>query len=1014
MSDDACTYEIGHQVEADFKSKGQYFPGKVSRQHRNGTYTITYDDGDLEKYVPGDRIRQVDKKSPKFLVDDAVEVLDADDDEDEQDEFDWRQAKVTKIHSNGTTYSVEYGDGETETRVDQKRIRKAKSSKDKIKFKVGEKVQVTDGDIWYDACIHAIRRNGSVYDIIHDDDGEIETKVKASNLRRYLKSLELDEKVTYIDQKQKKHLGVIRKLRKDGTYDIEHDSDDETVGKKIARESIQEIRRVSSRFDAIKRRLSLPKRELKVDTKVKFKDSTGKNIIGCVIKVRENENTVDIEHDSDEGTVSKKIPQAQVEIYTAPFLANAIPESLKGFTLMSKSLNVDDKVIYKDDEGAEHNGIVSRVRKNNAYDIEHDSDDEHVAKKVDKVNIRLRNTMTEKIKSKIAAAATISSVPLEKGASVSFKKNDQWTNGYIKKRRKDGTYDIEYVDEDEEHSIAKKIIRSDIRIAVTDQSKSFVTGAVVEITEKRGSGIHVATIIRVNRDGTFKVKYEDGDTEKNVEKTRMKMSSTKLRIGQEIDYLVETPIEGVRRERGIIEWVHRDEKVVVRTEKDDNIFSCVERCEVTMPGDPTGASGIAVSFTRKELALFLLNFGFEVIVYAWFAFGVAAELSDAFTVLRETSQEFVGDPAFVATLYESVNISACTWNTTTTIPEAALHIDRKWLLGLSIGNLTGVICFVMMTMYLTWSKILMLQDGYIDYKEKERALQLQRIVASIMLGIFLVSFASAVCYSSMLNKFGYFCLWDGFGTDTFQIDSMIWQVNPFTLRTSYTTLIDRLGGVIYLTSFNLFRGLTLFIVIHAGQTLKSRIIAAIPAIGITALVSLKSVAVFHLFHYVQRVYVSTGDFGLNQTLDFAILLILLTHWMNVIVFRLLSSAREYNVLMLRHDMQGEISTDVLELAERGEFGVQAKKESKLERQDIAKRTLGPWKSAILSLHQGLVFHLSVVVVSLAINSELQSALLKKSTSWTKHATIDLIMSIVWLIGLIIVPCIVTHIRKNNK
>jgi hypothetical protein len=38
----------GDKVEANYRGKGKWYPGKVSRVRLNGTYDIAYDDGERE------------------------------------------------------------------------------------------------------------------------------------------------------------------------------------------------------------------------------------------------------------------------------------------------------------------------------------------------------------------------------------------------------------------------------------------------------------------------------------------------------------------------------------------------------------------------------------------------------------------------------------------------------------------------------------------------------------------------------------------------------------------------------------------------------------------------------------------------------------------------------------------------------------------------------------------------------------------------------------------------------
>jgi hypothetical protein len=49
--------EMGSVVEADYRGRGKFFPGKISRVRLNGTYDIDYDDGEKELGIAKDMIR---------------------------------------------------------------------------------------------------------------------------------------------------------------------------------------------------------------------------------------------------------------------------------------------------------------------------------------------------------------------------------------------------------------------------------------------------------------------------------------------------------------------------------------------------------------------------------------------------------------------------------------------------------------------------------------------------------------------------------------------------------------------------------------------------------------------------------------------------------------------------------------------------------------------------------------------------------------------------------------------
>ena len=58
------TLQPGTKVEARYKGRMKYFPGKIDRKRADGTYSITYDDGDKELSVRREHIRVVRKGLP--------------------------------------------------------------------------------------------------------------------------------------------------------------------------------------------------------------------------------------------------------------------------------------------------------------------------------------------------------------------------------------------------------------------------------------------------------------------------------------------------------------------------------------------------------------------------------------------------------------------------------------------------------------------------------------------------------------------------------------------------------------------------------------------------------------------------------------------------------------------------------------------------------------------------------------------------------------------------------------
>ena len=53
----------GHKVEANYRGRGKWYPGKIVRDRGDSTFDINYDDGEAETGVSKDMIRVVVKVS---------------------------------------------------------------------------------------------------------------------------------------------------------------------------------------------------------------------------------------------------------------------------------------------------------------------------------------------------------------------------------------------------------------------------------------------------------------------------------------------------------------------------------------------------------------------------------------------------------------------------------------------------------------------------------------------------------------------------------------------------------------------------------------------------------------------------------------------------------------------------------------------------------------------------------------------------------------------------------------
>jgi len=54
---DSSAVVEGDKVEANYQSAGKFYPGKIARNHQNGTVDVDYDDGEKETKIDVNLVR---------------------------------------------------------------------------------------------------------------------------------------------------------------------------------------------------------------------------------------------------------------------------------------------------------------------------------------------------------------------------------------------------------------------------------------------------------------------------------------------------------------------------------------------------------------------------------------------------------------------------------------------------------------------------------------------------------------------------------------------------------------------------------------------------------------------------------------------------------------------------------------------------------------------------------------------------------------------------------------------
>ena len=185
----------GDKIEARYRGRSRYYPGRIARDRGDGSYDVDYDDGEKETRVLEEYIKQTggddsprDSRSPRgrrgsrLSEGDAIEAR-------YRGRSKYYKGRIARDRNDGT-FDIDYDDGEKETRVLEEYIRPRGGSGRDVsvpKFRRGERVEARyRGRAKYYRGRIGRERGDSLYDIEYDD-GESETRV-AAHLSRSLES----------------------------------------------------------------------------------------------------------------------------------------------------------------------------------------------------------------------------------------------------------------------------------------------------------------------------------------------------------------------------------------------------------------------------------------------------------------------------------------------------------------------------------------------------------------------------------------------------------------------------------------------------------------------------------------------------------------------------------------------------------------------------------------------------------------------------------------------------------
>lgn len=765
-----AAFEDGMKVKVrSAENDKELLAATVVRVHRSGELSVKYDKtGEIEKYVKLSRVQQrkrssaeaPDKAAVVFEEGDAVLYKSPSGDSEDNKRSSWREGSVKACRKDG---SYDIVDGETEEVV--KKVSKSAMKKSK---KPKAKTRKDEGD-----------------DSVSDGD-ESEEKLL----------LTTDAPIEYKSKKGIWCAGRILKARSDGTFDVVHESDDETIMKRVERKLIRKLKQKSKRKSgsdedgnedtSMRKRRTLSKSKgkefqdgdddngdgdssetksnkrkqlsrsggarslfasMSVNQIVQFPGKDGRMHCGRIKLLRKDDDTCDIEHESDTDVVSKRVAIDDVRPVSAfarlmgrPAWMNQDP----------RVFQLNAHVLYRTKDGMERKAVVVKVWRETSskevgpvYDIE-DIMDGNVLKKIPGSKLRPVPWLNYSLPQMPGFSTTLFSTIPRKGMKVRFRRRSGesgrsvWEDGVIVRAKSDGTCMIEYITSKgakEQAQVKNGDIQTrfispfsnplkDFLPAIELPKSLYATGSFVEVSS--GSKVFLGSVVSSNeQERTYVITYNDGRKEKNVSADRVRLSLRRLRIGTEVEMIVEGPCKEVSKLDGEVAWVHRDEKVAVRINGGNNdVFAQVCSHALVVGGKP--AFSAPLSSTWLEQMGFYLNLTVELLVYMWLCFGMIVEMGEMVRLLSDTSSDLLENMEYMTELYAArgVNWTACEVATTRNsssspayllIPAQELETDRGWLVVLlAVKALLTAGC-AGFAARLVRSKILAIQDKYVRF-----------------------------------------------------------------------------------------------------------------------------------------------------------------------------------------------------------------------------------------------------------------------------------------------------------
>jgi hypothetical protein len=307
--------------------------------------------------------------------------------------------------------------------------------------------------------------------------------------------------------------GKIIKVQRDGTYDIQYDDGD--IETKVAGDMIE---LVQNNENLLPRRATTEnktkKNSYEVGDKVMARFNKGTKLFrGKITRVR-LDGTYDIKYEDGDSEISVD------DTYIEPCKQE---KEVIHQTSQSGKLGIGDLVKARFKKGSKFfAGKITRVHSDGTYDIKYDDGDSESRVEMEYIEITKSNEEDDKKWSPKKSARRFN---MGDSVKAKYRKGSKIYPGKIMRVRPDGTYDIKYTDGEIETAVDANLIEPDEEDlkastqATPKKSTKLQVGDHVKARYKKGTKLFPGKITKIHLDGTYDIRYDDGDTETRVDRS---------------------------------------------------------------------------------------------------------------------------------------------------------------------------------------------------------------------------------------------------------------------------------------------------------------------------------------------------------------------------------------------------------------------------------------------------------------------------------------------------------------